>query len=295
MENHNKKQKVLVTGGDGFLGKNLVKRLKEEGYEVESYDLVRGQDLLNREKLEKAVQGKDAVFHLAAIADLNISREHPLKNMEINVGGTINVAEACWRKGATLYYASTCCVYGNQERHPTDENSLPNPTEIYASSKLAGEYVILGYARTCGLKYNIMRLATFYGPGMRPTLAVYLFFDQAIKGKPITIHGDGTQTRTFTYVDDIVDGILSLFKSGIENEIVNITTEEEISVLEMAKMIKEITNSQSEIIFTPQRPGQIFKEQISAKKAKKLFGWRAKTSFKEGLEKTYKWFLEKDR
>lgn len=295
MENYNKKQKILVTGGEGFLGKNLVKRLKREGHEVESYDLVRGQDLLNRKQLEKAVQGKDAVFHLAAIADLNVSRECPLKNMEINVIGTINVAEACWRKGARLYYASTCCVYGNQKNHPTDENSLPNPTEIYASSKLAGEYVVLGYARTCGLKYNIMRLATFYGPGMRPTLAVYIFFDQAIKGEPITIHGDGTQTRTFTYIDDIVDGILSLFKSGIENEIVNITTEEEISVLKMAKMIKEIANSQSEIIFTPQRPGQIFKEQISAKKAKNLFGWRAKTSFKEGLQKTYKWFLERNR
>jgi len=293
MKNQRKKQKILITGGDGSLGQALMSRLKKEGHEVKSYDLVQGKDLLNREQLEKAVQGKDTVFHLAAVADLNISRENPLKNMDINVLGTINVAEACWKAGATLYYASTCCVYGNQKTHPSDENSLPNPTEIYACSKLAGEYVILGYARTCGLKYNIMRLATFYGPGMRPALAVYIFLDQAIKGESITIHGDGSQTRTFTHIDDIVDGMMSLFNSGIENETVNITTEEEVSILDMAKMIKEITKSGSEIVFIPQRPGQILKEEILAQKAKKLFGWQARTSFKEGLEKTYKWFLEK--
>ena len=294
MKNQRKKQKILITGGDGFLGQALINRFKKEGHQVESYDLVQGKDLLNREQLEKAIQGKDAVFHLAAVADLNLSKKNPLKNMEINVTGTINVAEACLKNKAILYYASTCCAYGNQKTEPTDEESLPNPTEIYACSKLAGEYVILGYARTCGLKYNIMRLATFYGPGMRPALAVYIFLDQAIKGESITIHGDGSQTRTFTHIDDIVDGMMSLFNSGIENETVNITTEEEVSILDMAKMIKEITKSGSEIVFIPQRPGQILKEEILAQKAKKLFGWQAKTSFREGLEKTYKWFLEKD-
>lgn len=292
MEN---RKRVLVTGGDGFLGKNLVERLKKEGYEVESYDLSQGKDILNKRQLEEAVQGKDVVFHLAAMADLNIARENPYQNMEINVVGTINVAEACLKHNTTLFFASTCCVYGNQEKEPTDEESLPKPTEIYACSKLAGEYVILGYAKTCGLKYNIMRLATMYGPGMRPALAVYIFFDQAINGRPITIHGDGRQTRTLTYIDDIVDGIIAWFKSGVENEIVNITTEEEVSVLDMAKMIKEITGSNSEIVFVEQRPGQIFREKISAQKAKKLFGWQAKISLREGLEKTYQWFLEKNK
>jgi len=283
------KKTILVTGGGGFLGKILTKHLKQVGHKVESYDLIKGQDLLDRKQLEKAVQGKDAVFHLAAVADLNISRKDPFKNMDINILGTINMAEACWKANATLYFASTCCVYGNQETHPSDEKSLPNPTEIYACSKLAGENVILGYAKTCGLEYNIMRLATFYGPEMRPALAVYVFFDQALHNKPTTIHGDGTQTRTLTYVDDIVDGILALFNSGIKNEIVNITTEEEVSVLDMVKMIKEMTKSKSKITFIPQRRGQILKEQILAKKAQRLFGWQAKTSFREGLEKTYEW------
>ena len=293
MRNQRKKQKILVTGGDGFLGQALINRLKKEGHEVESYDLVQGKDLLNREQLEKAIQEKDAVFHLAAIADLNVSRECPLKNMEINVIGTINVAEACLKAGATLYYASTCCVYGNQKIHPSDEKSLPNPTEIYACSKLAGEHVILGYAKTCGLEYNIIRFATIYGQGMRPALGVYVFFSQALNDKPITVHGDGRQTRTLTYIDDLTDGIMALFHSGIKNEIINVTTEEEISTIQMAKMIKKITNSKSPIIFISQRPGQTFREVVSAKKAKKLLGWQAKTSFKEGLEKTYKWFLKK--
>jgi nucleoside-diphosphate-sugar epimerase len=289
-----KKKRILVTGGKGFLGSILIKNLRQLGHEVESYDLVDGNDLLDRDKLKNAVQGKDAVFHLAAVADLNISREDPLKNMDINVLGTINVAEACWKANATLYFASTCCAYGNQEIHPSDEKSLPNPTEIYACSKLAGENIILGYAKTCGLEYNIMRLATFYGPEMRPALAIHVFLAQALKNQPITVHGDGSQTRTLTYINDIVSGMVSLFNSGVKNEIVNITTEEEVSVLDMVKTVKEVTKSKSDIVFIPQRPGQILKEQLLAGKAKRLFGWQAKTSFREGVEKSYEWIKTKD-
>lgn len=287
MEN---KKRILVTGGEGFLGRILMKHLSQAGHKVESYDLIKGQDLLNRKQLEKAVREKDVVFHLAAVADLNISRKDPFKNMNINVLGTINVAEACLRNNIPLYYASTCCAYGNQEEHPTTEKSLPNPTEIYACSKLAGENIVKGYAKTCGLEYNIMRLATMYGPEMRPALAVYVFLEQATNNKPITIHGDGKQTRTLTYVDDVAEGMTQLFESKIKNETFNITTEEEVSVLEVVKMVQELTNSDSKIKFISQRPGQILEEKISAQKAKEFFGWEAKCSFREGLKKTYKWF-----
>lgn len=290
-----KKRKILVTGGAGFIGKYLVEHLKKEGHQVEIFDLKNGDDLRDHKQVDKAIKGKDVVFHFAAVADLNISRENPRENMDININGTINVADACWRHKALLSYASTCCVYGNQKKHPVDENTLPNPSEIYAHSKLAGEHVILGYAKTCGLEYNIIRFATIYGQGMRPALGVYVFFSQALNDKPITVHGDGRQTRTLTYIDDLTDGIMALFHSGIKNEIVNLTTEEEVSTIQMAKMIKKMTKSKSPIIFIPQRPGQTFREAVSAKKAKKLLGWRAKTSFKEGLEKTYEWFQEKDK
>jgi nucleoside-diphosphate-sugar epimerase len=292
MKNYRKKQKILVTGGTGFIGKHLFGRLKKEGHQVEIFDLKRGDDLRDPKQVDKAVKGRDVVFHLAAIADLNVSRKNPRENTDVNITGTVNVANACWRHRAVLNYASTCCVYGNQKKHPVDENTLPNPSEIYAHSKLAGEHIILGYAKTCGLEYNIIRFATIYGPGMRPALGVHVFFDQALDSKPITIHGNGKQTRTLTYIDDLIDGIMVLFHSGVKNEIINLSTEEEVSALQMAKLIKKMTNSKSPIVFISQRPGQTFREAVSAQKAKKLLGWRAKTSFKEGLEKTYRWFKE---
>lgn len=288
--NANTKKNILVTGGSGFIGQHLVDRLRSQGHNVDIFDLSGGQDLLNVQQVEEAISGRDMVFHLAAIADLYESKKNPLKNMNVNVIGTINVAEACLKYGVLLNYASTCCVYGNQEIHPSDEKSLPNPTEIYACSKLAGENIILGYAKTCGLKYNIMRFATIYGPGMRSALATYVFLDQAIKGLPITVHGTGKQTRTLTFTEDLVDGMVEWFNSGITDEIVNVTTEEEVSVLEMIELIKKITGSKSEIIFLPERQGQIFREQIEAQKALALFGWKAKHTFEEGMIKTYEWF-----
>lgn len=289
-----KKQMVLVTGGNGFIGKHLVDCLKKEGHQVEIFDIKNGNDICDFKQVDKAIKNKDVAFHLAAVADINWARKHPYETMKINIGGTANIVEACRKYKVFLYYVSTCCVYGSQKKYPIDENVLLNPTEIYAHSKFAGEHIILGYAKMYNFKYNITRLATTYGPGMRPALGVYIFFNQALNNKPITVHGDGRQTRNLTYIDDIIDGMLAVFHSKVKNEIININSEEEVSALKMAKMIKRMTNNQSPIVFIDQRYGQIFREAISAKKAKKLLGWQAKTSFKEGLEKTYEWFKSKE-
>ena len=281
--------KILVTGGEGFIGKILTDKLRALGHEVESFDYLNGQDIRNYEQVERAVKGKDVVYHLAAVADLNWAREHPLETMDINVTGTTQVAVACARNNVLLNYSSTCCVYGNCNEHPSHEETLPKPAEIYAHSKLAGEHIILGYATLYGLRYNIMRYATIYGPGMRKELAIHIFFRQAMRGEPITVHGDGKQSRTLTYIDDLIEGNLGFIKQGVENEIINLSTEEEHSVNEMVEMIKSITGSKSEIKYIDQRPGQVFKEAIDSSKAKKILGWEAKHSFEEGLKKTYEW------
>jgi nucleoside-diphosphate-sugar epimerase len=281
--------KILVTGGSGFIGKRLMERLKSLGHEVENFDFINGQDIRDYEHVERAVKGKDWVFHLAAVADLNWAREHPIETMDINVTGTTQMAIVCARHNVFLSYVSTCCVYGNQEFHPSNEKTLPNPAEVYACSKLAGEYVVLGYHSLYNLRYNILRFATIYGPEMRPALAVYVFFDQALKGEPFTVHGDGKQTRTLTYVDDLIDGCIASMNEHTNGEIINLSTEEEISVLDTIDLIKEITGSNSEISFIEQRPGQVFKEGIDASKAKKLINWSTKHGFKEGLQETYKW------
>ncbi len=284
------KEKFLITGGRGFIGTGLMRALGHKW--VESFDMVDGCDLRDYEQVYKAVKRKTAVFHLAAVADLNWARKYPIETMEINLQGTWNVARACMENKARLYFASTCCVYGNQNIHPASELTLPNPAEIYACSKLAGENIIKGFYLTYGLEYNMMRFATIYGEGTRPALATHIFLGQAIRGESITVHGDGRQTRTLTYIGDLIDAIVALYRSGKKNNVWNMTTAEEISALQMAQDIKRITNSQSEIRFIPQRVGQTYKECISADKMKNEIGWEAKVSWNEGLQKMYEWYVK---
>jgi nucleoside-diphosphate-sugar epimerase len=130
---------------------------------------------------------------------------------------------------------------------------------------------------------------------MRPALAPFIFLSRVMKGEPIEIHGTGKQTRTFTYVDDIVDGIIAVLESGVWNEIINITTEEETSVIKLAKLAMKIVGRKVPLKFVTDRPGQIKKEQILARKAKKLLGWEAKISMEEGLKLTYEWIKTLNR
>jgi len=287
--------KVLITGGKGFIGKHLAERLSQLGDDVTSFDTVDGQNICNLEQARETIQGKDVVFHLAAIADLNWAYIHPIETMKINVEGTWNIAVACLKAKAKLYYASTCCVYGNQKHHPSTEESLPNPAEIYACTKLAGENVIQGLHHSFGLQYNFMRFATIYGEGMRPALAPHIFLGQALRGEPITVHGDGKQTRTLTYIDDLIDAIIALYQSGRINDIWNMTTSKTISAVQTAKDIKRLTKSGSEIVNIPQRIGQTFHEEISADKMLKETGWKAKVDWEGGLRHTYQWFKETEQ
>lgn len=290
--------KILVTGGKGYIGGLLVKRLVEAGHEVSTFDLVDGQSLLDREQVHASIKGIDVVFHLAAVADLTWSarsHENMLATVDVNVQGTTNVAFACAAEGVLLQFASTCCVYGNQEVHPSTELTLPNPAEVYAYSKLAGESVVKGFGVSMGLRFNIMRYATVYGPSMREALGVSVFMRQALAGQPITVHGDGLQSRTLTYTDDLVDAQLALLQSGKVGETYNLTTEESVTAKDMAEQIKALTGTKSEVTFVEQRKHQTLREEISAEKAFKELGWKAKTSFAEGLRLTHEWFLSQPK
>ena len=281
--------KIIVTGSNGFLGKQLCKSLQKNKYEIFKYDITDEYDILNLEQLENIFENfkPDAIIHLAACADLNIFVKKPEISYKINVIGTRNILELCQKYNVRLLFASTCCCYGNNNIHPSDEISLIAPTEPYAKSKAESEKDIL----SIGLPHCCMRLATFYGPAMREALAPAIFLDKAHKNEHILVHGNGEQTRTFTYVDDIVSGIVTLIENKPKYTIVNITTEEITSVNTIVKIAKDLTNNNIEIKHINDRDGQIYQEEIHSKRLQE-FGWKATTNFKDGMKKSYDYYIQ---
>lgn len=279
--------KIIITGGTGFLGKRLCRKLKENSHNILSYDIIDGYDILNTEQLEKTfIDFKpDSIIHLAACADLNIFAKKPKISYKINVIGTRNILNLCQKYNVRLLFASTCCCYGNNDTHPTDETSPTCPTEPYAKSKKISEEEIL----KVGLPHCCMRLATFYGPEMREALAPAVFLDKAHRNKTIEIHGSGKQTRTITYVDDIVSGIVTIVESKPKFTVVNVTTEEITSVIKMIKCAKSITGNNVKCIHVNDRKGQIYEEIIYSKRLQSL-GWKWETTFEEGMKKSYNYY-----
>lgn len=291
---------VLVTGGAGFIGSALIKKLVERGHDVVCFDLMESNlcpsivgSITDRETVEEAVKDMDAALHLAAMANINHARNDPTMCVEVNVIGTHNIIETCTKHRVPLHFVSTCCVYGNTWEHPSHEESICVPTEIYAVTKLTGEEMIKQYSRRYDLKYNILRYGTVYGPGMRGELAVAIFINQSMLNLPITIDGDGEQTRCQIYIDDIVDGTIRLLESGLMNRTINFTTDEELSVLDMAEIIQETVGTKNrELKFYPDRPGQVRRELIDITYAWQTLGWWPKIDFREGVARTIEWFKE---
>ena len=258
-----------------------------------SYDIVDGYDILNTSQLKQVFDNfkPDTIIHLAACADLNIFAKKPEISHKINVIGTRNILKLCDEEKVRLLFASTCCCYGNNDTHPTDEDSPTCPTEPYAQSKKESEFDIFKSVATNGMHHCCMRLATFYGPEMRGALAPAVFLDKANNNETIEIHGDGNQTRTMTYVDDIVNGIVTITESDKKYLVVNITTEETVSVLDMVKYAKEITQNDTRVIHVDDRDGQIYKEVILSRKLQSM-GWTAQTKFYDGMKKSYEFYKE---
>ncbi len=287
--------RILVTGSSGFIAKKLVERLKSLGHQVVTFDLVDRQHLRDMALIESLVKDVDVVYHLAAQADLTImakSLDAGRDGVMTNVQGTHNIAYACAKYNKWLIYASTVCVYGNVAEHPEKEDStLPNPLELYATSKYAAEWIVRGYGYNYGMSWTSLRFATIYGEGMRPALGMHVFFTQALAGIPITVHGDGSQDRTLTYIDDLVDGIVAVLDHPeAKGQIFNLSSSLSVSAQKMAEDIKALTGSQSPIVNVEQRKNQTQHEDFDVSKAKNLLGWEAKTSWEDGLQKTYDWF-----
>lgn len=281
--------KILITGGAGYLGSKLVLALKD--HQVEVFD--KPKDILDKKELEQAIKGKDVVYHLAALAELSYTDEHPEETYQVNIEGTNNICELCSKYGVILNFISTCCIYGEPLELPSREDGLINPTDTYAMSKVAGEYIVKMWGLSKGLRYNILRLGTIYGQStdkkMRGDMCVQKFLEATAKGEPLTINGDGKQERNFIHIDDLVRALVSVI--GIENETINLAGKERITIEEIALFAMELGKTKK-VIYKPERKDDFRNQHIYLGKAQKLLKWQPEIRFADGIKKFYEWLTD---
>jgi len=303
--------RTLVTGGAGFLGSHLCEYLLNKGHEVIAMDNLLTGTIANIEHLQSErfrfikhdvteyiyLAGKiDYVLHFASPASPLDYLQLPIQTLKVGSMGTHKALGLAKEKKATFLLASTSEVYGDPLIHPQREDYWGNvnpvgPRGVYDEAKRFAEALTMAYHRTHGLDAKIVRIFNTYGPRMRPNdgRAIPAFVPQALKGEPITIFGDGSQTRSFCYVSDLVEGIHRLLISS-HNEPVNIGNPHEMTIKEMAESIIRLTGSKSELIFKPLPIDDPKVRQPNISKAKELLGWEPKVFIEEGLTKTIDWF-----
>jgi UDP-glucose 4-epimerase len=299
--------RVLVTGGSGFIGSHVVDKLRARGHEPVIYDLrpspwhqdeahpvetVLGS-ITDREALERALHSCDAVAHLAAVADVNDVHAEPEDAERINARGTVTVLEAARRAGVKrIIYASTIWVYSDCEPEEVDEETLlPPPSHLYTSTKLAGELYCKAYQELYGIDYTILRFGIPYGPRAREAAVIPAFVNKALAGDPLTLAGDGSQSRKFVYVEDLADGVARSLDEVAVNRVYNLASDETVTIKQIAETIKDLMGD-VEIVHTPARPGDFGGKIVSSERAEQELGWIAATPFSEGVRKYIDWRFE---
>jgi UDP-glucose 4-epimerase len=294
--------RVLVTGGGGFIGSHVVDRLIERGMTPRIFDLSASPyhsplevetftgSITDPANLDLAMRDCDAVIHLAAVADVAHVHADPVLAEEVNTRGTLNVLEAaCRTKVGRVVYGSTTWVYSDcKEQFVDEETPIPAPRHLYTATKLAGETYCAGYAELFELESTVLRFGIPYGPRARAAGVVAKFTDLALEGKALTIAGDGSQCRSFIYVEDLADGIVAALKPEAANRTYNLSGDEVVTILEIAETVQEMTGG-CEIVHTPPRPGDFPGKEISNVRALEEMGWKAETSFREGVRKYVEW------
>ena len=308
--------KILIAGGAGFIGSYLCEYYCGQDAEVICLDnLITGSRenvlfLLKRKNftflemdvsrpLPKLPKGINLIFNLASPASPVDYYRYPLETLRVGSAGTENLLELAWKEGAFFVLASTSEVYGDPEVHPQKEdywgNVNPNGLRsVYDESKRYAEAVTAAYRRKYGLKTATSRIFNTYGPRLRPAdgRVVSNFILQALAGNPVTVYGDGSQTRSLCYVSDLVAGLVRLAgkASAVDNVVVNLGNEREITILELAKMIISLCRSRSEIVFQLLPDDDPTRRCPDISRAKAILGWKPLVSLEEGLKKTISWF-----
>lgn len=280
------KNKILITGSSGFLGKNLFAYFKQKKCKVYGFDLIAGKDLLRDKDLIASLKSVDYVCHLAAVGDVYLAAEDPKLAATIGVGGTANLVKVASKLGniKKIIYASTWEVYGHPQYQPLDENHPCNPDHPYSISKYGGELMLK--SKLNNVPWVILRLGSAYGPYMRKNAVIPLFINQAKSDKKISLDGDGLQTRQFTFAEDIARAFELSIKSSVKNEIFNIVSEETQTIKRIAEMVNK--KIPIEIQYGVKRKGDVPPALVSAKKAQRMLSWKAKVRFEDGFKKLFK-------
>ncbi len=303
---------TLITGGAGFLGSHLCDRLLAEGHRVIAMDNLVTGNLANIAHLRARTDFEfihhdvsrhidlpgpvDYIFHFASPASPIDYLELPIQTLKVGALGTHNALGLAKAKGARLLLASTSEVYGDPLVHPQVETYWGNvnpigPRGVYDEAKRFAEAIVMAYHRVHQVQTRIVRIFNTYGPRMRPKdgRIVPAFCCQALKGEPMTVFGDGSQTRSFCYVSDLVDGIFRLMLSA-HSDPVNIGNPRELSVMDFAVKIQELTGSKSPIVHKPLPVDDPKVRQPNIDKARKLLGWEPQMPLEEGLKLTIDYF-----
>lgn len=291
------KQKIIVTGGAGFIGSNLSMELVRKGFDVHIIDNLSGGkkenipagavfhkvDIREVSEIEPIFVGASGVFHLAALPRVQFSIENPVETTNVNILGTLNVFEAARKAGIKrIVYSASSSAYGDQKIMPLVENMLPNPKSPYGLQKMVGEYFAKVWHEVYGIETVSLRYFNVYGPGQSDegayALVIAKFLKQKREGKPMTITGDGLQTRDFTHVSDVVNAnILAMESDKVgKGEVLNIGAGNNVSIKKIAELIG------GEIEYVPARlePHDTLADNS---RARELLGWQPKVSIEEGI------------
>ncbi|MGD9782727.1 MAG: SDR family oxidoreductase [Kiritimatiellia bacterium] len=305
---------VLVTGGAGFIGSNLVRRLAGRGARIRVFDDLSTGRLENLEGLDAAVEfvrgdlrdaaavrdaarGARHVFHVGALASVQASVDDPATTHEINATGTLNVLLAARDAGAErVVFSSSASVYGDSPEMPKREDMLPAPLSSYALSKLAGEHYGRIFCGLYGLNFFALRYFNVFGPRQDPAshyaAVIPLFMRAYAAGRQPTIFGDGNQTRDFTFVEDVVSANLACLSApeSAAGGVYNVAYGDRVSVNDLARQIAALAGQPFAPAYAPARPGDVRESQADSSRARRVLGWKPQHDFAEGLRATYDWF-----
>jgi UDP-glucuronate 4-epimerase len=309
---------VLVTGGAGFIGSHLAEALLDRGRRVvvldsfdafydpaikrrnvesaarrEAYRLVEG-DIRDDGALETAMRGEriDTVVHLAARAGVRPSIEQPVLYAAVNVEGTTRVLEACRRHGVRkLVFGSSSSVYGNNAKVPfAEDDPVDHPISPYAATKKAGELLCHTYHRLHGMQIACLRFFTVYGPRQRPEMAIHRFAARLAEGRPIEQYGDGGSARDYTYISDIVEGILRAMERCSGYHLWNLGGSRAVPLAELVRAIAARLAVEPDVRLLPAQPGDVERTWADIARASRELEWRPQVSLDEGLDRFVAWF-----